>query len=274
MADRRAFRDLFASPKYVIAGVHLLALPGSSDYDRAAGMRAIIARARDEARLLAEQGADALLFANEADVPYAQRLSPETVAAFAEAVGEAARDLSLHFGVNALLDAVSGVAIAHAVGASFVRGYFSGAYLTDVGLMETRGPEALRLRSNLAGAPIFLLHNLVCSFGVPLVDRPKGEEAYGAKVHSGVDGFTIAGRAASFPPDPALFAEVRRAVPDLPLVAGTGVSLANVGTLLDVADGVIVVSSLREDGRTLGPVDRARVAAFMRAVRALPTQRG
>ena len=62
-------------------------------------------------------------------------------------------------------------------------------------------------------------------------------------------------------------AEVRQAVPGVELVAGTGVTIVNVGRLLSVADGVIVVSSLRQDGRTLNPVDPARVEAFMKAAR-------
>jgi uncharacterized protein len=265
MVERRRFSGLFPASRYVIAGVHFMALPGSADYDRAAGMRAVVARAREEARLLAEHGVHALLFANEADTPYAQRLSAETIAAFTEAVGEASRDLSIPFGVNALLDSVAGVAIAHATGARFVRGYFAGAYVTDVGFMDTRGSEAVKLRGDL-GADVCILHNLVCSFGVALVERPKGEEAHGAKVHAAADAFTIAGRAATFPPSLDVFAEVRRAVPDLPLVAGTGVTLENVERVLGVADGVIVVSSLRQGGRTLGAIDRDRVRAFMKAV--------
>jgi uncharacterized protein len=263
MVDRPAFSGLFPTSKYVIAGVHFLALPGSPDYDRGGGMRAISDRAREEARRLADHGVHGILFANEADVPYAQRLGPETVAAFTDAIGEASRDLSIPFGVNALLDPVAGIAIAHATGGRFVRGYFAGAYVTDVGFMDTRGADAVRLRGAL-GASVSLLHNLVCSFGVPLVERPKGEEAYGAKVHGGVDAFTIAGRAATFAPSEDLFAEVRRSVPDLPLVAGTGVTQDNVARLLAVADGVIVVSSLRQGGRTLGPVDPDRVHAFMK----------
>jgi membrane complex biogenesis BtpA family protein len=252
----------------VIAGVHFLPLPGSPDYDRAAGMRAIVERAREEVRVLAGHGVDGILFANEADVPYLRQLGPETVAAFAEAAGEAARDLAIPFGVNALLDPVAGVAIAHAAGGRFVRGYFAGAFVTDVGLMDTRGAEAVRLRANLGARDVLVLHNLVCSFGVALVERPKGEEAHGARVHAGVDAFTISGRAATFAPDPELFAEVRGAVPGSALVAGTGVSLENVARLLAVADGVIVVSSLRRDGRTLDAVDPARVDAFMKAARA------
>ncbi len=264
---RVPLRELFGIDKAIIAGVHLLPLPGSPGYDRTAGMRPIIARAREDAAILADHGVDALLFANEADTPYLQQLGPETVAAFAEAVGEAVRDLRTPFGLNALLDPVAGVAIAHATGASFVRGYFAGAYVSDVGIMSTRGPEALRLRASLGAEQIHLLHNLVCAFGVPFVQLPLGEQAYSAVAHANVDGFTLSGRAATFAPTREQFDQVRAAAPDLPVVVGTGANAENIGTFLTVADGAIVVSSLRRDGRTLNPIDPTRVRVFMDAVR-------
>lgn len=264
---RVPFRTLFGADKAIIAGVHLLPLPGSPGYDRSAGMRPIIRRGREDAVILTDHGVDALLFANEADTPYLQQLGPETVAAFTEAVGEAARDLRVPFGLNVLLDPVAGVAIAHATGASFVRGYFSGAYVSDVGIMSTRGPEALRLRASLDAEHIHLLHNLVCAFGVPFVQRPLGEQADSAAVHANVDGFTLSGRAATFAPTRDQFDEVHAAAPELPVVVGTGANAENIGTFLAVADGAIVVSSLRRDGSTLNPVDPLRVRLFMDAVR-------
>jgi membrane complex biogenesis BtpA family protein len=260
-------RTLFGKHKAIIAGVHLLPLPGSPLYDRSSGMRAILRRAREDVMILTEHGVDALLFANEADTPYLQELGPESVAAFTDAVGEAARDSPLPFGVNALLDPVAGVAIAHATGGSFVRGYFAGVYASDVGLMSTRGPQALRLRANLNAEHIQLFHNLVCAFGVPFVPRPLGEEAHSVAVHANVDGFTLSGRAATFSPTRDQFNEVHSASPELPVVVGTGATTENIGSFLEVADGAIVVSSLRRDGSTLNPVDPLRVAAFMDAVR-------
>jgi hypothetical protein len=226
-------------------------------------MKKIVERAREETRILVEHGVHAILFANEADIPYLQDLGPETVAAFAAAVSDVMSGFSIPFGVNVLLDPVAGVGIAHATDAGFVRGYFAGGYVTDMGIMDSRGPEALRLRANIGAENIHLLHNLVCAFGVPFVERPHDEEAYGIKIHVGVDGFTISGRAAGFAPDPAFFSKVRKAVPEMPIIAGTGVSKENVEQFLKVSDGAIVVTGLRKDGKTLNPVDPRRVKEFM-----------
>ena len=44
-------------------------------------------------------------------------------------------------------------------------------------------------------------------------------------------------------------------------------SAANVAALLPRLDGIIVASSLKRDGVWWNPVDRGRVAAFMRLAR-------
>jgi uncharacterized protein len=53
----------------------------------------------------------------------------------------------------------------------------------------------------------------------------------------------------------------------VPVLVNTGARVDNIGRFLEVADGVIVGSSLKVDGQTWNPVDPARVSAFMERVR-------
>lgn len=267
LAHKSIFAVGLGGKKTVVAGVHLLPLPGSPAYDRAAGMRAIVARARRDVGILTEYGVDAILFANEADTPYEVSLGPETVASFAYAVAESTQALEIPFGINALLDAGAGIAIAHATGGTFVRGYFTGVYATDSGYMASRGADVLRLRSNLGAGDIRVFHNLVCVFGANVAPRPISIEAHGAVVHGRVDGLTISGEG-GIPPALDLFQQVRDAAPRVPLLAGTSVDASNVKAIFEVADGAIVVSSLRVDGERLNPVDPDRVRVFMQGARA------
>jgi predicted TIM-barrel enzyme len=62
-----------------------------------------------------------------------------------------------------------------------------------------------------------------------------------------------------------------RAATRLPLLVGSGVTPESVGAILDIADGVIVASALKEDGVWWNAVDEARVRGFMAAVTAAPT---
>jgi predicted TIM-barrel enzyme len=52
---------------------------------------------------------------------------------------------------------------------------------------------------------------------------------------------------------------------------GSGVTPESVGAILDIADGVIVASALKEDGVWWNAVDEARVRGFMAAVSRAPT---
>jgi len=254
----------------VIAGVHFLPLPGSPGYDRGNGLDDIFEKAKIDTQILIDNNVDALLFTNEADIPYLQELGPETVSAFATLVQQLMDGVDIPFGINALLDPVASIAIAYATGADFVRGYFAGGYVTDVGIMDTNGPEALRLRANLqAQEKISIYHNLVCAFGSSLVERKIHEETYGARVHVGVDGFTISGLAAGFAPSSDQFAKVRRSAEDLPIIVGTGITLENIDEFIQVADGAIVVTCLREDQKTLNRVDPVLVREFMSHVKRL-----
>ncbi len=74
------FAQDFGHRHLMIGMVHTLPLPGAPLYDPAGGMRRIVAQARAEAEILAEAGFHALLYCNEADMPWQTRLDPETVA--------------------------------------------------------------------------------------------------------------------------------------------------------------------------------------------------
>jgi predicted TIM-barrel enzyme len=60
---------------------------------------------------------------------------------------------------------------------------------------------------------------------------------------------------------------VKAVLPDVPVLANTGVKHATVKDVLRVADGCIVGSSLKVDGNTWNAVDPARADEFMRLVR-------
>lgn len=258
---RQTLADLFGSPKYIIAAVHFLPLPGSPAYDRQGGMKKIIQRAKRDTKILVDQGVQAILFTNEADIPYVQRLPQEAIAAFTVAILEAKRDISLPFGVNVLIDAMAGLSIAHATGASFIRGLFAGCYVTNMGLIENQGPAIFRARANIGAKLPYFVHNLSSILGPQLLDRPADVEAKSIIENTPVEGFTLPARGSDE------FVKVRSVIPKHPLIVGSGTSSANVLSLLEDSDGVIVATCLREEGKLLNPVDASRTEKFMQLVR-------
>jgi predicted TIM-barrel enzyme len=57
---------------------------------------------------------------------------------------------------------------------------------------------------------------------------------------------------------------VKKAVPDRPLFAGSGITLENVDSFLNLVDGFIVGTSLKEGGHVENHVDICRVREFMK----------
>ena len=263
-----SFQEILNVKKFIIGGVHLLSLPGTPDYDSSGGMDRIFRRAREDALRLIDGGVDAILFANEADVPYQTQVGPEIPAALTYCIARLREELVVPFGVNLLLDPVAGIAVAHSTGGKFVRGYFSGGYVGDMGIMSSRGAEALRFRRLIGAEEVKLINNLTCAFGVPLAFRDLPAAAYGAIAHARVDALAVSGQAAGFEADLEALSSVRKVSRGVPVLAGTGVTIANVRHMLGAADGAIVASSLKVDGITMNPVDPDRVKKFMAAVKA------
>jgi len=60
---------------------------------------------------------------------------------------------------------------------------------------------------------------------------------------------------------------VRDAVPDVPLLVGSGVTAETVAELLSVADGAIVGTAVKRGDDVRNPVDRGRVERLVAAAR-------
>jgi predicted TIM-barrel enzyme len=62
---------------------------------------------------------------------------------------------------------------------------------------------------------------------------------------------------------------VKEAIPDTPLFANTGVRLENVAEQLNFADGAVVGTTFKIDGKFDNHVDEARVREFMGKVKSV-----
>ena len=262
---KNLFEREFGHRRLLIGMVHTLPLPGAPGYDRAGGMRKIISQTKKEGRILAEAGFPALLYCNESDMPYQTRLEAVTIAAMTEVIAEAQSGLRVLHGVNLLLDPAASLAVAHATGGRFIRAYLTGATVGDTGLFVPDGAGVLRLRANLQAEEIRIICNVTPGFSVNLDSRPVEEQAAGAVFIGLADAVCVSGPAAGREADLNLIKRVGARVPETPVVVGTGVTAANIKAMAEVADGFIVGTSLKMDGRTLNPVDPARVAEFMAA---------
>jgi membrane complex biogenesis BtpA family protein len=247
-----------------IGMIHLAALPGSPAW---AGDLATVGRlALRDARALQEGGLTAVMVENYHDVPfYPGAVPPETVAAMTHLIGAVRGAFpELKIGVNVLRnDVASALAIAVACGAQFVRvNVHVGAAATDQGPIVGQAWQTLRKRRELgADRPdsyVAILADVRVKHARPAVERPLAEEAQDLRLRGLADGIIVTGAATGSGADPAEVALVREALPDCPVLVGSGVDAATVARFLPAADGCIIGSSLKEPDADGGP---ARVSA-------------
>jgi membrane complex biogenesis BtpA family protein len=261
-------QDLFGTEKPIIAMCHLRAMPGDPQYNRSTGMEAVIEVARQDLLALQEGGVDAVMFSNEFSRPYLTQVDTVTVASMARVIGELLREVRVPFGVNVLWDAKASLDLAVAVGARFVREIFTGAYASDFGIWDTNCGEVVRHQHTIGAEDVRLLFNIYPEAAKYLADRCLGDIAKTTVFNTLPDGLCVSGITAGAETDVSLLAEVKKAVPDTPVFANTGVRVDSVEAQMSVADGAIVGTYFKVDGVTWNQVDAQRVKGFMDVVRA------
>ena len=259
-------KDLFGTRKAVIAMAHFPALPGTPRYDPKMGMDHFISHMQDDVKALLNGGVDSILFCNEDDRPYSFHAGLEAVAVMTRVITEI-HPIDRVFGVDFLWDARAPLAISKATGASYIREVFTGVYESDMGLWAPDAAELFRYRKQIDADEVKIFANITPEFASPLGTRTVAQRARSAVVSTLVDAILIAGPMAGSEPDFSLVKEAKDAVGEsVPVLLNTGARFDNIQQYLTVADGVIVGSSLKVDGKTWNPVDPARVKTFMSKV--------
>jgi len=255
----------------VVGMIHLDALPGAPAFD--GDREAIREGMRRDARRLEDGGVDALLVENFGDAPFhADDVPKHVVASMTALVRELADVVDLPLGVNVLRnDAEAALSIAAAAGASFVRvNVHTGARLTDQGVVTGRAAETVRLRDRL-DADVSILADVDVKHSAPLADRPLSEDIAELVERGQADGLIASGAGTGQAMDWTQLEQVvdsRDAIDDaVPVFVGSGVTSETVADTLALADGAIVGTALKEDGRTTAPVDTERVRRLVTAAR-------
>jgi len=259
--------DLFGTDRPIIAMCHLRALPGDPGFDGSEDIDSVIAHARRDLAALQDGGVDAVMFSNEASLPYLTSVKTITVATMARIIGELRADIRVPFGVNVLWDPRASIDLAVATGATFAREIFTGAYASDFGIWNTECGEVIRHQHAIHGGHVRLLFNIVPEAAAYLAPRAVSDIARTTVFNARPDGLCVSGITAGAVTPLEVLREVKAAVPDTVVFANTGVRLENVADQLAVADGAIVGSTFKVDGNTWNAVDGQRVAAFMSRVR-------
>ena len=253
---------------WLIGMLHCPPLPGSPRSD--GNIAALRDRVLSDAELLVSGGFRSLMLENFGDTPFLPgRVSPVTIAHLTAIARELrVRYPQIELGINVLRnDGCAALAIAHAVGASFIRvNVLCGARVTDQGLIQGIAHDLLRLRSQLGATGIRILADVDVKHSAPLAARPIAEEVSDAIERGHADAIVVSGPATGSAIDNSHLEEAVSVAAGVPVLIGSGVNEQTAAELLKLADGAIIGSSLKVNGRATAPVDITRVQQLLAAL--------
>ncbi|QOV89870.1 BtpA/SgcQ family protein [Humisphaera borealis] len=246
--------------KPVIGMLHLPPLPGSPRYG--GDMPKLRDALLRDADALAEGGVHGLMIENFGDVPfYPGRVPAYVVAQMTALAAEIRRRVvQLPLGINVLRnDGQSALAIAHAVGAAFIRvNVLCGGRLADQGILQAIAHDLLRERAMLK-ADVKILADVDVKHSAPLAPRPLADEIDDT-LHRGLaDGLVVSGAGTGKTTDPDKVVDAKGYAKDVPVFVGSGVTARTVPHYTNYADGFIVGTAFKKDGDPRNAVEVARV---------------
>jgi len=256
--------SLKVETKSLFGMVHLLPLPGSPNFG--GDMERIFDRARKEADILAETGFDGLIVENFGDTPYPNGEVDKTqLAAMSAIVREISARVDIDIGVNVQFnDYESELAIAKTCGCDFVRiEIFTETVLTSSGIIEASAAEIMKTKKRLKpeSSKVDLMVDVLSKGVTPVREEPVDLVAKRTE-KNGADGIIVTGSGTGESTPLDYVREAKQAT-NLPVLVGSGLNANMIGEVLEVADGGIVGSALKEEGRVKNPVSQDRAREFI-----------
>ena len=259
--------DVFGVEKPIVAMCHLQAMPTDPQYEAEKGIKYVIDCARKDLKALQEGGVDGIIFSNEYSQPYTHNIRPVTLATMGRVIGELMSELKVPYGVDVISSAEASLDLAVGVDAKFIREVISGNFTGANGFVDKDHGEIARHRSDLGGKNIKIFSYVI----------PEGSDYFGThtlaqltkitEFEAKPDALCVAGLVAGAPTDTQSVSIVKNAVDHTPVFVNTGCKKETIVDQLKVADGAIVATTFKYDGKFENLVDVNRVKEFMDVVK-------
>jgi hypothetical protein len=164
-------------------------------------------------------------------------------------------------------DAAAALAICAATGASLMRvNVHTGAMLTDQGWLTGRAHETLRTRAQLGIDDVAILADVFVKHATPAQGLTIEDSARDTWERGHADALIVSGSGTGEAASLTDIGRVRASVPDATILIGSGLTVDNAADMLRYADGAIVGSALKKDGRASSPVSLERVQQLMQTI--------
>lgn len=236
----------FFSKKRIIGMVHLKNI--SNSLISFASLDKIYESAKRDLEALEEGGADAAIIENFFDSPYTTQLTLDTVVAYTNIFSRLKSIAKIPLGVNLQqTNNIEEIIIANICGGSFIR---SEAFVeTRVSASGILLPQASSLvgykRSTKSQVSIFADINVKHSKS--LVNQSM-EDSIEEAINARADAIIITGTSTGKSPKVTDLERIKDIAKNTPIIVGSGVNEENISSFFKYANGIIVGSSIKEDG--------------------------
>lgn len=253
--------------QFVIGMVHCLPLPGTPNY--CGDITKITKQAIQDAITLEKSGIDAIIVENMGDDPFAVELDIAQSTALAVISTLVKQNINISVGIDAAMnDYKSAISIAQAMGGDFVRipVFVDTVEYYGCGIISPCARGVMYYRKQIGAENIKIFADIQVKHTHMVLPNITIEDSASAAQNCGADALIVTGSKLGVETPIEMIQRVKKIV-KIPVIAGSGVSTANIKEQLTIADGAIVGSSLKKDGIITNPVSYNLTKALMDALR-------
>lgn len=242
-----SIRSVFKKEHGILIGmIHLSPLLSIRGFK---GMKVMLREALADLRALERAGFDGALIENDYDRPHTEFANPAQIASFTAVAEAVVAEARIPVGVQMMLnDWKSSFAIARVAGARFTRlDVFVDHVTSEWGILNPNPKEILREKKNIC-PNLLLLTDIQVKYKTMIRPRPLTASAKLA-LANGADGVVITGNATGEETPTKKIEMIRRAFPSAKIFVGAGINEKNIREQLALANGAIVGTSIKKNGR-------------------------
>ena len=251
-------------PKFLAAMIAVLPLPGSPLYD--GDDQKVIDQALSDLDIYKKADVDSIIFENDYDLPYIQPpLDEKAITLMTAICKEARKRFDGPIGVQMLEAAnITSLEIAAEANLDYIRvEAFVFAHVGGSGIINGSAGKILRRRKELQAEHIKVFADVKKKHGSHslTIDLDIKDEIMQAEFFL-VDGVIVTSQFTGLNPDKNDLIKAKDAT-KLPILIGSGMNIDNIADYLPLADGFIVGSYFRKDGKFLEKLEPERLNRFM-----------
>ena len=252
-------------PKFLVAMIAVLPLPGSPLYD--GNDQKVIDQALADLEIYKEAGVDSILLENDHDLPYIQPpLDEKGIALMTEVVKELRERFDGPIGIQMLEAAnITSLEIAAEADLDYIRvEAFVFAHVGGSGIINGSAGKILRRRKERKAEHIKVFADVKKKHGSHslTIDLDIKDEIMQAEFFL-ANGVIVTSQFTGINPDKNDLIKAKSAT-KLPVLIGSGMTAENIQDYLPLADGFIVGSYFRKDGKFLEKLEPERLNKFMK----------